>query len=274
MNLYENRLKSFEYWPGKENKEKLALVGFYHTGYADVIICYYCKLDLYNFTLGDEDSLRDHKRYSPDCPFFVSNTTNYVNTRFLSPRTVTSNYPLLTPIKGDYTLLEHRINSYQNFPQCLKVLVSELCNAGFYYLNVGDVVCCYVCNIIARNWNINSNVWKIHKYLNDKCPLLYLNKLSHNNNQLSQQCMYDNESIKPSAPVYEDGHYNMPKCLKCKTKYIDAVLLPCFHYCMCQECALTCTKCDACNVFTGGFFAVKVPVNKLNTIEHERLVSG
>ncbi|AKN80754.1 inhibitor of apoptosis 5 [Diatraea saccharalis granulovirus] len=264
MNIYENRLKSFESWPGRENVKNLALVGFYYTGYTDHIVCQYCKLDLYNFTLGGEDSLRDHKRYSPDCPFFTINTTNYVNTRFLSPRIINSNYhPGLTPppYKCDYSLLEQRIYSFINFPTCLKTLVEDLSDAGFYYTNVGDYVCCYACGVIGKDWTTTSDVWRVHKRLNDRCSLVLLKKLNHNNNNNNNNNNNDNTNnlkenynkIVPTAPTLGC----LPKCKKCKLRCIDAVLLPCYHFCVCQECALLCTTCVFCNVFTGGFLLSK-----------------
>nr|AUF82008.1 iap-5 [Cryptophlebia leucotreta granulovirus] len=270
MDVYENRLDSFKYWPGHENKEKLALVGFYFSGVGDRIVCYFCKLDLYNFCVGEEDSIRDHKRYSPNCPFLTNNINpNYINTRFMSPRSVTSNYPLLTAHKGDYSLLEHRINSYLNFPSCLKSLVSDLALNGFYYTNFGDAVCCYACLIVAKDWTTNSNVKSIHSKLNSRCPLLHLISFNHNNNERNIDIKY--QYTTPSAPIPDDNHYAIPKCLKCKQKFIDAVLLPCYHFCLCQECAITSSECVACNVYTGGFFLVKIPFNKLNLVEHEQI---
>nr|QDW81176.1 iap-5 [Cydia pomonella granulovirus] len=271
MDIYENRLNSFKYWPGHEDKEKLALMGFYFSGMGDQIVCHYCKLDLYNFATGAEDSVRDHKRYSPHCPFLLNNTTHYINTRFISPRIISSNYPLLTPHKGDYSLLEHRINSFQNFPASLKSLVSDLSANGFYYTNIGDTVCCYACLIIAKDWTMNSDVRQIHVRLNARCPLLQLAALNHNNNSNDNCVVNTPDKPVPSAPSPDDHHYALPKCLKCKQHYIDAVMLPCHHYCVCQKCALTVTQCVACNVFTGGFFAVKIPYNKLNLVEHERI---
>nr|UYX49734.1 IAP-5 [Darna trima granulovirus] len=277
MDVYENRLNSLTQWPGTENREMLALVGFYYTGHSDLIVCYYCRFDSYNYISGDEDTLRDHKRYSPDCPFFMSNVTNYVNTKFVSPRiintqfNVTKLHPLST--HSDYSLTEHRINSFVNFPRALNRLVIELCAAGFYYTNVGDAVCCYACNVVAKDFIVEGcDVWKLHKTLNNKCPLLYVKRMHVPTSVTDEETNYDYKT--PSAPEYDDGHYSLPKCIRCKKNRIDAVLLPCFHLCVCRECAITCTMCNACNVFTGGFFAVKIPTSILNVVEHEQLPNG
>lgn len=267
MDVYDNRLASFKGWSGREDVKILAAVGFYFTGESDRIVCYYCKLDLYNFEgCVSTDSLSDHKRYSPKCPFYSINKTNYVNTSFLSPRTIMSNYPHLAPHKGDYTLLEHRINSFVNFPKCLKGLVSSLCEAGFYYTNVGDYVCCYVCSVMVNNWNVDSDPWRVHKSLNSRCSLLKLVSSDNNNN------FKGGEVTTPTAPLDSKlDHYSLPKCLKCKTNYIDAVMWPCCHFCVCQQCALTSVECVTCNVFAGGFFAVKIPTDFLNVVDNDRI---
>lgn len=267
MESYENRLQTFEFWSGREDRQKLALVGFYYTGHNDTIVCYYCKLDLYNFTAGDEDSLRDHKRYSPDCPFFVANTTKYVNTRFVSPRTFRSNYLSLAPHFGDYRLFEHRVNSFVNYPLCLRSLVSDMCEAGFYYTNVGDAVCCYVCDVVAKDWTPHSDAWTVHVEMNERCPLVYLRKkLAHSNN--------DPTVPTPTAPPYVvDVRRELPKCMICKTKVVDAVLVPCFHLCACQDCAVASVRCVSCDLFCGGFFAVKIPQDTLKS-QHETVERG
>ncbi|APO13985.1 IAP-5 [Plodia interpunctella granulovirus] len=268
MDDYDKRLESFKYWPGSENVEKLALIGFYFTGYSDKIVCHYCKLDLYNF-MGGEDSVKDHKRYSPKCPFLdrTNASSNYIGTSFLSPRTVSSNYPPLVPHTGDYSLSEHRLNSFFNFPRCLKRLASDMCSAGFYYTNVGDSVCCYACSIIVKDWKIDDDVWKVHRDLNPRCPLVCARRISPSSVRSEARIVSENSA--PSAPVlnYLD-HYTLPKCIKCKSQPIDSVLVPCFHFAACSECAVVCTACPACHAFTGGFFVVKIPAETLNLVEY------
>ncbi|AIS92109.1 inhibitor of apoptosis 5 [Erinnyis ello granulovirus] len=280
MHCYENRLKSFENWTGCENVEDLATVGFYHTGYKDTIMCYYCKYTDYNYTTGNEDTLFNHKRYSPDCCFYTfTSAENFLTTKFNTPRTIHTNFTLDHidhVIHRDYSLAEHRVNSYVNFPKILKHLIPQLSECGFYYTNCSDVVVCYACNVHARDLQINTNAWQLHKSLNNNCPLLYVRK-QHN------ICVTDsgaggggdNEQIVvPSAPEYRSYHYTLPKCLNCGDRYIDAVLLPCYHFCVCQECALTCVQCKACNVFVGGFFMVKIPTTKLNVVEYGQFTAN
>lgn len=268
MDSYEARLKSFKYWTGTEDPCQLALVGFYYTGFSDLIKCYYCKYDAYNFFTGTENTLQDHKRYSPDCPFYELNTTNYQNTRFTSPRVVNNNYELLTPFTCDnYTLMENRMKSFLHFPSILKPIVNNLCEAGFYYTNIGDAVCCYVCKIIATNWCPTSNAWYVHKILNQKCPLIGFKDL----NITYTENLDNNVKLAATAPAYEINHFNIPKCLQCKTNTVDSVMLPCYHLSTCKECALTCTQCNVCNVFTGGFFIIKIPIDALNLVEHDRV---
>lgn len=294
MHCYENRLKSFQNWTGGENVEDLATIGFYNTNYKDIIVCYYCNYTDYNYCTGNEDTIFNHKRYSPNCPFYTSNainnTTNYLNTKFNVPRTYNTNFTLDNHQHFhfnnhskycDYSLAEHRINSYANFPQIFKHLIPHLSECGFYYTNCGDVIVCYACNVHVKNLQVNTNVWQIHKKLNKNCPLLYVRMLKYTNNS-SNSSVDDvenndiksgtNDVITPTAPEYHNQHYTLPKCLNCGDKTIDAVMLPCYHLCVCQECALTCVQCKACNVFVGGFFMVKIPTDKLNVVEYGQWV--
>ncbi|UXX41910.1 iap-5 [Psilogramma increta granulovirus] len=283
MNCYENRLKSFTNWTGNENVEDLATIGFYNTNYKDIIVCYYCNYTDYNYYTGNEDTIFNHKRYSPNCLFYkyISNDTKYLNSTFNFPQMHNSNFSPDHRINlvnhWDYSLAEHRINSYANFPQILKHLIPELSDCGFYYTNCGDVVVCYVCNVYLKNLQTNTNVWQSHKKLNNNCPLLYVRALKNTPYKIDTSTVNDVDNtcditVEPSAPEYNNHHYTLPKCLNCNIKSIDVVMLPCYHLCMCQECALTCVQCKACNVFVGGFFIIKIPTEKLNVVEYGQWV--
>ncbi|AER41537.1 inhibitor of apoptosis 5 [Epinotia aporema granulovirus] len=256
MDKYETRLDSFAYWTGNENKEKLALLGFYYSGEGDRVICAFCKLDLYNF-FGDFDTIQDHKRFSPHCP--ANNNTDrphYVPSNFISPRVINSNYPSLNIPVGNFALMEHRLDSYKNFPKSLKPLVYELSNSGFYYTNVGDCVCCYVCGIILRDWCLTDDVSKRHVRHNSKCDLIDI----HPNND---------DIVTPSAPPLK--RVCIQKCVVCEKNDICAVFTPCFHLCVCEKCALGTSVCYACNVTTAGFFLVNSVVG-VRSAENEHNV--
>ncbi|AAS82632.1 ORF106 [Agrotis segetum granulovirus] len=275
MNSYETRLKTFDQWQGREDKARLASLGFYYTGQSDRVICAFCKLDLYNFSK-NTNALYDHKRYSPHCPFIFGqcNPGNYFNTSFISPRVVSSNYPNLAidTAHHSYNLLEHRSLSFKNYPKCLKHLVYRMCLAGLYYTNVGDCVSCYACGVIIKDWAPDDDPSKRHQASNSLCSInrcadtLCVNSTQEKNVEENQQ-----SNFKASAPALEDlhytpNHYKIPFCLLCKCNEIDCVLLPCYHFCACSECSPTCLECPACHVTCTGFFLVKIPKPQLDSV--------
>ncbi|APO13965.1 IAP [Plodia interpunctella granulovirus] len=74
MNSEENRLRSFQKWPGPPVLiPKLANAGFYaapRNVNDDNVRCAYCNAELFMWRAHD-DPLEDHKRDSPNCPFLV-----------------------------------------------------------------------------------------------------------------------------------------------------------------------------------------------------------
>ncbi|AAP85736.1 iap-5 [Adoxophyes orana granulovirus] len=278
MHVYDNRLATYDRWPVKNNNEcleQLALVGFYYTGYKDCLMCCYCKFESYNYIDGTENTLRDHKRYSPNCPFYKNNQNeNYVASNFLNPRIIQTLFDSLpAPHSGDYSLMEQRVASFFNFPSILKGLVNDLCVSGFYYTNTGDLVCCYACKVLCRDWKIDANVHNVHMNANKNCQYLKIVNVKMYDKTIGT-VPYREPASQPSAPYQYTGYYKLPDCLKCKSRHIDAVALPCYHMCTCQQCALTITQCVACNVFVGGFFRIKLPLDKFNLIENEEVAIG
>jgi len=283
MNLYENRLKSFEFWYGKESKERLASLGFYYSGRGDRVVCAFCKFDLYNFS-ERTDALHDHKRFSPHCPFVFEQcrVSNYMNTTFLPPRIIKSNYhphlQLDTMHYNDYSLLEHRSNTYFNFPKCLRSLQHELCRAGFYYTNVGDCVCCYACGVVVNDWRETQDPLARHASTNPACPLVrgFAGDTAAARINDTQNAVLEREvsTTTASAPPfhtvhYTPSHYQIPKCLTCRASEIACVLLPCYHFCLCAQCAPVALECPACHVSCTGVFVVKIPKRQLDVIDSE-----
>lgn len=78
---YENhRLKTFDDvgWPHNFiNPEKLAKTGFYYVGPFDQVKCYFCKLVVWRWEIGD-DEVKDHIRWAPCCPLLRRRQTTNV----------------------------------------------------------------------------------------------------------------------------------------------------------------------------------------------------
>lgn len=268
MYAYEDRVKSFEYWYGKEDKYRLADVGFYYTGHADRVVCAYCKLELYNFG-ADTDIVKDHKRFSPHCPFISAQCsgTNFVATNLTKPYTIRSNYNQPLHVNSHVLkleTLEGRFHTYINFPKVLKPLIGKLCQAGLFYTNVGDCVCCYVCGALIKDWDAADEPAQRHASVNGVCAYIRYTEKSN---------------FTPSAPNFADVHRlpplsRIPKCITCREHDIDCVLLPCYHFCLCTRCGLVCVECPVCRMSNTGVFVVNIPTRELNVIDSENGGAG
>lgn len=69
------RLASFTGWScSYVTPASLAKAGFYYTKKDDLVKCAYCGIEIGKWEPGD-DALRDHKKWSPDCPYVKNMST-------------------------------------------------------------------------------------------------------------------------------------------------------------------------------------------------------
>ncbi|KAK3931197.1 Baculoviral IAP repeat-containing protein 5 [Frankliniella fusca] len=79
-NYYEDRLKSFKYWPFKKGSccpEKMAEAGFYSLGKKsepDLAKCYVCLKELDGWEQ-DDDPWSEHRKHAASCPYVILNKT-------------------------------------------------------------------------------------------------------------------------------------------------------------------------------------------------------
>ncbi|NXJ79079.1 BIR7B protein, partial [Trogon melanurus] len=68
----EMRLTTFQNWPQYTDMhpEQLARAGFFYTGQADVVRCFYCDGGVRNWSFGD-DPWREHAKWYPGCDFLL-----------------------------------------------------------------------------------------------------------------------------------------------------------------------------------------------------------
>lgn len=297
MRSYEQRLASFtQGWTLHHNDarlcpKRLAGLGFYYTGHDDRIRCAYCSLELSHWT-GDHDPANDHRRWAADCPFFtegLENTNRYASPPLAPNLMVRSPYfPALDmSVREDQLcLMETRVASFRNWPYVLRHMVFAMSLTGFYYTNVGDAVRCYVCQFTVRDWTGVENPETRHAEVNENCPLLRFGTNSHLSCERSTSvpppdCLYTTPPPAPStlsrntlatAPPIEQvfaPSFSLPKCVKCRAETVSAVLVPCFEFCVCRQCALACDECPACHTKTTGSFSVTIPCDQLSTISIE-----
>jgi len=282
MKSYQERITSFaNVWCHTNNHmlspERLSLLGFYYTGYDDKIKCAYCALTLERFICAGNtfDPLVDHKRASPECKFIYENLkspTNYANTTLVT-RDVDFNL--------DLSKMEDRLKTFKHWPAVLQHLCFELCLSGLYYINSGDIVVCYVCREQICNWWPDHSPWQRHYYQNPKCPHIVINNHSYKIPASYQQHVNDNGASinnkkadlndKPSAPrlnlIQHESHWRLPQCVKCRSDFIDCMLLTCHHLCVCSRCAVAIVECPVCELYVSGTVRVNIPVRHLSTNE-------
>ena len=72
-----------------------------------------------------------------------------------------------TPL--DHETFDGRFKTFKLWPKCLQHLLQELCSAGFYYSNVGDIVKCYKCGGQISEWDLNDDPWQEHARFYPDC---------------------------------------------------------------------------------------------------------
>lgn len=200
LNIEENRLATFHRWSNTVvNKEKLALLGFYFIGPEDTVKCYFCKVEIGRWELGDSAYV-EHKRWSPNCPLLKHYPTNNVprNVDLLNAEIPNTGYDLCgnqqieyrpdayaeggrdevsTLVQhGDFALESERLKSFKNWPKSMRQKPEELSDAGFFYIGKGDAVKCYSCGGGLKDWEEDDQPWEQHAMWYENCRYLNLIK--------------------------------------------------------------------------------------------------
>lgn len=88
MNREYFRLQSFKHWKNKYvDKKELAISGFFFTSVDDLVYCYFCHVELWNFKKND-NVIQEHIRWSPFCKLLCHEETNNIpiNSEILSSK--------------------------------------------------------------------------------------------------------------------------------------------------------------------------------------------
>lgn len=116
LNREENRLKTFDAsWPHAFISPRiLAKTGFYYIGPHDQVKCYFCKVEVSSWEMGDNE-VTEHSRWSPNCPLLKRRDTSNV------PLEPTSELDQLLPpvsydVCGTYGSIDRRPGSYAETP--------------------------------------------------------------------------------------------------------------------------------------------------------------
>lgn len=193
MKDVNNRLKTFRNWHNKELSLSLATNGFFHTGIGNITKCAYCGIEIQNWS-DKMNPEKVHKEVFKFCPKFVKSLFNNI---------------------------EERIKSFERWPKH-DINYVRLAEAGFFYLDIKDMVQCFECGIKLEDWcKSDGDPFFIHKKINPKCPYEFTSYSSENNDMTCTICSYKNK---------------------------NTCFIPCGHCVCCLDCAVKITeKCPICN---------------------------
>ena len=162
---------------------------------------------------------------------------------------------------------EDRIKSFENWPLQMIPAKENLARAGFYYLNIGDHVKCFYCNIGLKDWDRSDDAYQEHKkWIKDNsitCLFLEALEWDVKNNVKEEQtttlkkrktiettietiewhydALYDNNALK-KRPREE----TILTCKVCIVKNVSHTIIPCGHT-LCSDCIFQILKCPLCN---------------------------
>ena len=173
------RIKSFVGWPLNEavHPEQLARVGFVYTGEGALVQCFHCGVKYHHWYKGDLP-LNVHQKCNPLCSFLqtLASTSRFSHPKqrptrsYIQPESLDNNvegkHSLQFPNYSDQAI---RLQSFKHWGGVLPA--QELAEGGFYMIGrceSGDVVRCFSCKVVVRDWEGSDNVIdKHHKHYPD-----------------------------------------------------------------------------------------------------------
>lgn len=175
LNQESRRLITFTCapWPHKFISPKiLAKTGCYYIGPNDMVKCYFCAVEIHSWVPGD-DEVKEHLRWSPNCPFLKRRKTNNIHLgspvdlhKLLPPlsfdipetshfRTHDNNHSAVTvPIFPAFASFQSRLRTFKDYfwPNHYQLSAENMSSAGFFYTGKRDRVICFHCGGGLENW--------------------------------------------------------------------------------------------------------------------------
>ncbi|XP_025190216.1 baculoviral IAP repeat-containing protein 2-like isoform X2 [Melanaphis sacchari] len=197
LTSYENRLRTFDgVWKLPFiTPNQMAKAGLYYLGIQDRVRCLFCSREFDYWRRGDDPTV-EHKRQSPQCPFFNDSSAGYdvCGLYGSAPADVQSNneskkvqdfldsvgvlQQIRPPKHKEFATLEARLKSFEKCLIQLKQDVQTLCEAGFFYIGNGtnDQMLCYYCSQGLKDWEDDDEPWTEHARWSSTCSYVLLNK--------------------------------------------------------------------------------------------------
>ena len=189
------RLHSFAQWPlgALVTSYQLASVGFYYTGTGTRVRCFSCGLMYDDWRSGDVPLLI-HRKHSPLCRYLSTLLT--AGPSVPPPLPPPSGPPLPHPSRPDWANEYTRLKSFKYLPKTVPVAREECARAGLYFLRKPDVMKCFSCDAVVKDWVDGDVPEEKHREANPDCKFLrefFPNKLDRRASESSE------EGIDPST---------------------------------------------------------------------------
>lgn len=285
----DNRLDTFKKWPNNKLSPKvLADAGFYYFDYQDVVRCAFCNVEGHHWTEVD-DPMADHKKWRPNCPFVQKHINNNnsssgqiaVDTcgkhdQISEAKIAKDEVPKVWgasvgkgPLHTDFVSKERRMETFKQWPKCMKQKPADLAEAGFYYLGVGDQTICFYCGGGLKDWEETDDPWEQHAFWFPKCNHVLLKKGQDfidqvvskkneeersidepgssgiNNSAQTTTPKQTTEETKDTLNGDQDAN-TIPICKICYVNQVNVMFLPCGHIVSCVDCAEALKQCPIC----------------------------
>jgi hypothetical protein len=156
MRFEEKRLRTFQDFPTDcpVRPAELARSGFFFTGREDSVQCYSCRIALKGWEKGDTAE-GEHRRHNPFCAFLNGQDKTNVPLQVASGAGAVETRPAQPPpmsVSGNLQYEHSRLATFDNWPPGVPVSPDDLAEAGFYYLGIRDIVCCFNCEVRIEQW--------------------------------------------------------------------------------------------------------------------------
>lgn len=168
------RLHSFSNWQFTDivTSYQLASAGFFFTGSGSRVECFSCGLVVEDWKKSDLP-LHIHRQRRPNCSFITSLLTkdSHKSLDAASLPATPSDYPASR--LPDYSNLSVRVRSFKHLARDFPVS-GELCAAaGLFLLRKPDVMKCFSCGAVVRDWVLGDVPAEKHRETNSNCKFLH-----------------------------------------------------------------------------------------------------